>query len=98
MQVVDHAPGNPLFNISGSSHESANTVHSPYRRGNNGDNENGSLNLSLSPINLADTDSGDEQQQHKQHEEEKTEIKWMFLQLVHHLIKISNLKHQHLFL
>ena len=73
----NRSPGNPLFNISGSSHESANTVHSPYRRGNNGDNENGSLNLSLSPINLADTDSGDEQQQHKQHEEEKTEIKWM---------------------
>ena len=73
----NNTPGNPLFNISGSSHESANTVHSPYRRGNNGDNENGSLNLSLSPINLADTDSGDEQQQHKQHEEEKTEIDWM---------------------
>ena len=73
----NNSPGNPLFNISGSSHESANTVHSPYRRGNNGDNENGSLNLSLSPINLADTDSGDEQQQHKQHEEEKTEIDWM---------------------
>ena len=73
----NRSPGNPLFNISGSSHESANTVHSPYRRGNNGDNENGSLNLSLSPINLADTDSGDEQQQHKQHEEEKTEIDWM---------------------